>query len=162
FPFFQQLELLFPGNSVNSASAEQFENMKLEGFFNERLSGEVRETLAYLRGKGIFVAVSSNNFQELVEKFVKRENAVYFDEVLGARENFFKGKDHFDYMKERYYLNEHDILFIGDSLKDAEKAVSCGIAFVAKLGTFRQSDFRKLYPDVMTINSISDLKGIVL
>ncbi len=45
-----------------------------------------------------------------------------FDIVLGFREGFEKGKAHFDYVKDKFGLDKEDMTFVGDSLKDAEKA----------------------------------------
>ncbi|MDH4129207.1 MAG: HAD-IA family hydrolase [Spirochaetota bacterium] len=159
-PFFQQLEVLFPSQPKNPYLASEFESKKQESFFSESFSDETIYALKALKDIGIQIAISSNNFQELIEQFVKREN-VQFNYVLGFRENFSKGKDHFYYIKNKLNCKSNELLFVGDSLKDAEKAFECGIHFIAKLGTFSKEDFLNIYPKIVAIENLNELVGIL-
>lgn len=155
-PFFQQLEIILPGDPTNSEKAKIFEETKIEGFFLSKFTDEVRDTINRLREKGNIVGIASNNFQELIDKFVENEK-LDFDIVLGFREGFEKGKAHFDYVREKFGLERGDMTFVGDSLKDAEKAFNYGINFVGICGTFKREDFLKYRSDIVTINSIKEL-----
>lgn len=159
-PFFQQLEILFPDNKKNKQASKEFETNKLINFFSNKIPEDVKKTAKYLQSRGIYVVVSSNNFQHLVRKFIRQTKDVKFDLVLGCKKNFFKGKDHFNYIKKYFDLSEKEILFVGDSLKDAERAIQSGVSFIGKLGTFKRIDFEKKYPDIKTISRISDLISI--
>jgi len=159
-PFFQQLEIIFPGRTRNSVLADEFEARKLEGFFEEPYFPDVRDTVGHLRSRGIKTAVSSNNFQYNVDRFVSRR-PVPFDYVLGFREGFAKGKDHFDFVMQRENLSSGDILFVGDSLKDAERALSCGVDFVGKAGTFTREQFIKRFPGVPVVQCLSEVPGLL-
>ena len=159
-PFFQQLDVLFPSNSKNADLANEFEARKKESFFSESFSGDTVNALNDLKRRGIQIGISSNNFQELVDNFVKRES-VEFDYILGFRENFAKGKDHFKYIKEKSNCGLDELLFVGDSIKDAEKAYEYGIRFVAKLGTFSREDFINKFPNIITIEKLNELLGIL-
>lgn len=159
-PFFQQLEQLFPGNPANKEASEEFEKTKLEGYFDEPLFEDAADTVEHLRKRGIRVAVSSNNFQHLVEKYVDKAN-VEFDMVLGFKENFAKGKDHFDHIERVLGVDRKDIIFIGDSIKDGERARDCGVSFIAKAGIFNRSQFKKKFPDAKVIKTLSELKSII-
>jgi phosphoglycolate phosphatase-like HAD superfamily hydrolase len=128
-PFFQQLERIFPTHHQNTGAAAEFEERKLEGFFSERFDDDVRSTLTELQAAGFGVAVSSNNFQHLLDEFVARES-ISFSIVLGARENFFKGKDHFQHIEKQLGVGPHEIIFVGDSLMDAQRAHESGVRFV--------------------------------
>ena len=155
-PFFQQLEIILPGDPTNSEKAKIFEETKIEGFFLSKFTDEVRDTINQLRRRGDIAGIASNNFQELIDKFVENEK-LDFDIVLGFREGFEKGKSHFDYVKDKFGLDKEDMTFVGDSLKDAEKAYNYGISFVGICGTFKREDFLKIRSDIVTINSIKEL-----
>jgi phosphoglycolate phosphatase-like HAD superfamily hydrolase len=160
-PFRQQLELLYPGDSRNDDAAREFEDTKVEGFFAETFPDDTREAVNSLRDNGYLVVVSSNNFQDLVDRFVARDSGIRFHMVLGARDNFYKGTDHFNHVLKTFGLSSSEMLFVGDSLKDAEKAVDHKVRFVGKLGTFAREDFEKSYPGVETVSRLPQLLDIL-
>lgn len=161
-PFRHQLEILHPGDLRNDLAAVDFEEGKLAGFFAETFSPDAVEAVASLRARGFYVVVSSNNYQVLVDEFCARHDGVVFDLVLGARENFYKGADHFRVVERRFGASPSEMVFVGDSLKDAERAISCGVAFVAKVGTFTREEFEARFPGVRTIERLTELLGILL
>ena len=155
-PFFQQLEIITPGDPKNPEKAKIFEETKIEGFFKSSFTDEVRHTINTLRAEGHIAGIASNNFQELIDMFVRNEN-LEFDIVLGFREGFEKGKAHFDFVRDKFNLEKMDLTFVGDSLKDAEKAFNYGIKFIGICGTFIRDDFLKYRNDIVTIESIKEL-----
>ncbi len=155
-PFFQQLEIIFPGDPTNPQKARLFEDTKIEGFYKSRFTDEVKETINTLRARGIIAGIASNNFQELIDGFVAK-GGLEFDIVLGFRQGFEKGPAHFDHVRQKFNLSRADLTFVGDSLKDAEKAFDYGINFVGICGTFRRGDFMKIREDIVTIESIKEL-----
>lgn len=159
-PFFQQLEVIFGDDERNSAAADEFENRKLEGFFAERFDADVIQTLQLLQGAGFRVAVSSNNFQHLLDEFVAREDVV-FDLVLGCRENFFKGVDHFRQIELELGISVDDIVFVGDSLMDGQRAQESGVRFIGRTGTFSAQDFREWKANTITVDQLSELAGML-
>jgi phosphoglycolate phosphatase-like HAD superfamily hydrolase len=159
-PFFQQLELLFPGNSGNSMMADEFERRKLDGFFDEPYFDDVIGALTKLRERGIATAVSSNNFQHNVDEYVAR-NPAPLDHVLGFREGFAKGRDHFQYVMEAEGVSAAEIVFVGDSLKDGERALESGVAFVGRTGTFTRERFAKLFPGIAVVDRLTELERLV-
>jgi phosphoglycolate phosphatase-like HAD superfamily hydrolase len=155
-PFFQQLELICPQDPTNQEKAAYFEETKKDGFFRAKFSQEVKDTLNKLREAGILVGVSSNNFQSLIEEFIKKSDLT-FDIVLGYKDGFSKGKDHFDYILKNYSLTREDLVFVGDSLKDAEKGIENKVRFIGLTGTFSSADFYKIRKDIKVINSLKEL-----
>jgi phosphoglycolate phosphatase-like HAD superfamily hydrolase len=155
-PFFQQLEIITPGDPNNPEKARIFEDTKIEGFFKSTFTKDVRDTIDTLRAEGHIAGVASNNFQELIDKFVENEK-LHFDIVLGFRKGFEKGPAHFDYVREKFNLSKEDLTFVGDSLKDAEKAFAYGIKFVGICGTFKRDDFLRYRNDIVTIESLKEL-----
>lgn len=161
-PFFQQLEVLFPGDPKNHKVAEEYEKKKLEGFFSTPFP---KETLEYLKKikehhADIKLVLSSNNFQNLVDDFITRHRIDIFDLILGYRNNFSKGKDHFEYAKKHFGLQNSELIFIGDSLLDAKRAIDNHIAFIAFAGTFSQKDWKNKYPDIVTISSVEEINNL--
>lgn len=160
-PFFQQIELIAPGGARNSAAVEEFEQRKLEGFFSAPYLPDVPPALAALHERGIKVVLSSNNYQDLVDRFVADRADVVFDLVLGCRENFFKGRDHFNEVSRRYGIDQKGMLFVGDSFKDAERAIEGGVLFVAITRTFGAADFQTRYPGLHAIGDLGELLSLL-
>jgi phosphoglycolate phosphatase-like HAD superfamily hydrolase len=158
-PFFQQLEILFPGDPANKATAEEFEKIKREGYFDEPLFEDAPDTVLHLRNLGIKVAVSSNNFQHLVDEFVENRG-LKFDAVLGFRKGFDKGAPHFGFIENEFQIPREKMTFVGDSLKDGERAKGFGIKFIAKEGFFTREKFTQNFPKIRVISNLSELKNI--
>jgi len=156
-PFFQQLELILPGNKDNKRAADMFETEKLDGYFEQRVYEDAEETMLKLGKKGIKTAVSSNNFQHLVDKFME-QRGLKLDFALGFKsEEFCKGITHFKYLLKEADLQKDELLFVGDSIKDGERASDFDIDFVGKTGLFQKQDFEKHFPGVKTIDALSEL-----
>jgi len=158
-PFFQQLEAIFPGDPANKETAEEYERLKLEGYFEEPLFDDALDTVKTLRDRGLRVAVSSNNFQHLVDQFVERRG-MEFDMVLGFRDGFAKGADHFRHLETELSIPKDEIVFVGDSLKDGERAGQYGVNFIAKEGIFTREQFQEKFPGTTVIANLSELKDI--
>ncbi len=159
-PFFQQLEVIFPGNPANKNVADEFERIKVEKYFSRPVFDDAASTLAHLKERGFVTAVSSNNYQELVDRFVGRAD-ISFDIVLGFRPNFEKGADHFTHIMRETGSTKDDIAFVGDSLKDGERAGEFGIDFIGKEGIFSGSEFKEQFPDAKVISTLAELKKIL-
>lgn len=157
-PFFEQLEVMFPGHPANPKVAAEFEEIKVEDYFSRPVYDDAKETLDHLRKSGVKVAVSSNNFQELVDRFVDRAG-IEFDIVLGFRPDFAKGEAHFAHIMRETGCSPEEIAFVGDSLKDGERAKDSGIDFIGKEGIFTSKEFKRDFPDSSVIRNLSDLKG---
>jgi len=155
-PFFEQLELLHPKDKRNAKAADEYETTKKGNYLNHKPFDDVREAIKSLANKEIKTVVSSNNFQNLVDDLVKKIG-VKFDMVLGWRENFAKGRDHFEHVRKKFGCEPDEMVFVGDSLKDADRANDYGINFVGKTGTFTDNDFEKYCGSVQTIASLNDL-----
>jgi len=157
-PFCEQIELIFPNNQKNKMAVKTYEAKKLEKYFEEDFYPDVNETINFLKKRGIKVVVSSNNYQKVIDEYVEKKNVI-FDSVLGYREGFAKGKDHFDFIKNTYNFENRDLVFIGDSLKDAERAYLNDIDFIAKIGLFSREDFKAhLKEGSRIINSLKELQ----
>ena len=153
-PFFQQLELLFPYHPKNDEIAAKFEEEKRRRFFDQPLFADAAETLEQLREKYI-VCVSSSTLQALVERYCQ-ENKLSVDCILGYRPGFEKGKDHFNHIIKKFGVLYADLVYVGDSLKDAERARQNNVAFIGKVGLFSAQEFHEL-GNIPTITSLKEL-----
>ena len=160
-PFYFQLEELFPGNIKNPLAAGEFEHNKMKGISSENFFPEVRTVINRLRTAGIVVAVSSNNFPENVNRLLN-EGHIEVDVVLGYSPGFYKGDPHFSAIKKMWNLEKRDILYVGDSLKDAHWARERGVEFIARIGTIPEERFRKDFPEFKLVHNLQPLPTIIL
>ena len=158
-PFFQQLEIILPGHRGNGELAAVFEKEKQKGLFAADFSDDARLAINELRKKGCLVGISSNNFQEMVDRFTA-DHKLEFDTVMGFAPGFEKGKDHFDKFCRDFNLLPDDVLFVGDSLKDAEKAMTNNVSFIGLTGIFSSEDFKRAIQEVDVIDSLIELLEI--
>lgn len=133
-PFFQQLEVLFPGHPGNAALVDTFETGKLRFYEGRGLLPDVPGAITALRALGVRTVVSSNNYTEVVEQFLATQD-VAFDLVLGFGGGQAKGEPHFARTLAELGLARSELLFVGDSVRDAELALGAGLAFVGRRGT---------------------------
>lgn len=160
-PFFQQLEMLFPGDPRNAEAAAEFERRK-EGFFHGvTMAPSTRSALWRLRRRGLRLAVSSNNWERLVTSMIRREAPGLFHEVCGYREGFTKGDQHFAHLLRRFGLSSDAGLFVGDSLSDLRRAAEAGLRFVGVTGTEPSESFRALDARFPTIDAVSELPQLL-
>ena len=160
-PFCQQIEILFPNHPLNKETVEYFEKTKIEGFFSQKFHDDVRYAITELRKRGNLAGVSSGNFPHLINQFVEKEG-LQFDIVMGfeAEKGFEKGKPHFDYFLEKFSLNKDNLTFVGDSLKDCDKAYDYGIDFVGICGLFNEEDFDKRHKGAKSVRNIKELLNL--
>lgn len=158
--FPDQLKTLFPSaGTKNKKAAKAFEEKKREGYFEERLYPDTHATIDYLRKKGYRIIISSNSEQDLVDQLVTKLK-IPCDLKLGFRENFSKGLPHFLYIFQHWGVKRKDLVFVGDSLKDAERARENKIDFIGKEGLFQRNDFLKQNPTTRVISTLAELKEI--
>lgn len=157
-PFFQQLEQLYPGNPHNKAAAEAFERTKAAQYHQAQPFPETVDFLRALQAQGIFVAISSNNFQRLVEERVEQIQ-LPVDMVCGFHAGEGKGAAHFARVAEECQAMRHEMIFVGDSLHDAQLAADYGIDFLGRCGTFRAEEFSHMDPHTTVIHNFRELLG---
>ncbi len=160
-PFFKQLDILFPNKEQNTELANEFELRKKNNFFTVDFPEDVKITVKALRENNIKIAISSNNFQNMIESFVNKQNLT-FDYILGYKNGFSKGRDHFKFIEKNSNCLLANMVFVGDSLNDARIAINCGVKFIAKIGTFSNSDFNNEFPQFKRVNKLYDLISLLI
>jgi len=160
-PFHQQMEMLFPGHADNAEDAAEFERRKEVVFYRAKMDPAVREALRALSAAGLRLAVTSNNFERLVRSMIEREAPEVFDQVLGFRDGFAKGKHHFEALWSHFEIKPEACVFVGDSLSDLKKAADAGTRFVGIHGTFARERFLELDASAATIGSVAELPALL-
>lgn len=159
--FYEQMQILFPNGSKNALIVSEFENRKEKEFMRHEMFPDVGETIEYLKHRGYITGVSSSNSPCIIKRYFN-EQKVEFDEYLGYENaEFTKGKPHFEYIKKKYGLNNENIIFIGDSIKDGERAIANGVKFIAKTGINSREDFQAVYGSVTVVDALIELKKIL-
>ena len=176
-PFVKQIGLIVGEVAKNSETVRMFERQKLEATRHVRLSDSVRATLETLVRNGHTLAISSNNLQENVNEFVRRENLPGVIKralgwgiegrkgrllrFLGLRvKHLGKGEFHFSDFERVLGAPRERMMLIGASLYDAAIAAQFGVDFVGKLGTFPREAFANTFPGAPLISHISELESL--
>lgn len=160
-PFPQQLEKIFPQQAEKRAlAAALFAEKKRSGYMEEPLYPDTLATLRILRGRHYRVIISSNSEQELVTKLVSKLG-LRPDLALGFEPPMEKGRPHFQHILKTFGVTESDLLFVGDSIKDGERAGENNVDFIGKAGTFSKADFEKAFPDAPVITTLAELTEIL-
>jgi len=161
-PFRQQLEVIAPGHAANDRASDIFEVKKRAYADTANLDSRTLRALERLRSFGMKLVVSSNSAQYFVDEFAARQ-AFRFDLVLGfdATAGLAKGRPHVERTCKLLGELPPAILFCGDSIKDGELAHECGLAFVARLGTFSREDFRRWNAAVTAVADVHELAELV-
>lgn len=160
-PFPQQLESLYPKESKKRGlAAALFEEKKRANYMEEPAYPDTHSTLDYLRNKKYRIVISSNSEQDLVTRLVEKLD-LKPDLAFGFQPPMEKGRPHFQKMMQRFQVSESDLVFVGDSLKDGDRAQENGIDFIGKTGTFLREDFEKRFPGTQVIATLAELKKIL-
>ena len=168
-PFVQQMNLMYPEGSKNDTIVEMFEQQKILKIFEQDLFPETVKVFQQLLNLNHRIAISSSTTVETVLEYVKRKKiSSYVSDLLGYRPGFEKGKGHFDFIKEKYSLEAHNLIYIGDSLKDMERAYTSNVHFIGRIGQmFTSNDFKlKVSEDnwlqFPTVSSLEEIFELIL
>lgn len=161
-PFCKQLEVIYPDHPANPAASTEFEARKLAIAEATVMDADTVAGLRGLRALGLEVIVSSNTGQAVVDEFVAREGfpfalALGFD----PDRDLAKGEPHVARVCSALAIGRDRLLFVGDSLKDAELAAAASVAFVGRLGTFDADAFRQIAPHAPTVANVVELPALL-
>jgi phosphoglycolate phosphatase-like HAD superfamily hydrolase len=160
-PFEFQLKKIFGDFDVRIAAAvDDYESTKKGVYDDKDFFDDVVSVLPSLVQKGYRFCVSSNNHVDNVRGKVK-PMAKHFAAILGYQDGFFKGRDHFEWLEKKLQIKRENMVFVGDSLHDANMAWENGISFVARLGTFASKDFDDLGFPLQKIENFFQLGDVL-
>ncbi|MFO7836706.1 MAG: HAD hydrolase-like protein [Candidatus Thorarchaeota archaeon] len=160
-PYEQQIEMNFPDSPQNNQAIEEFERKKIQNIFEQDLFPDASDTVKTLHKKNFDLFVSSSTFESTIVEYFQRKSLLkYFKEIMGYRRGFEKGADHFMHVESQYDISLDEIVFIGDSLKDYERADGM-VRFIAKEGMFTASDFSKIGHSGPVVTHLKQLPPLV-
>lgn len=159
-PFCDQVAVLFPKHPNTEAAITAFESEKATRYLAKPAYPDAHDTLIALQQMGLHTVISSNNFQALVDRLAAHLK-LPVDLALGLRENFGKGDPHFNHIATTFGVGREAMVFVGDSLKDAEHAQQAGIDFVGRLGTFSRDVFESKFPSVPLVERLAELPRLL-
>jgi phosphoglycolate phosphatase-like HAD superfamily hydrolase len=154
--------VIAPGDPRNAEASAEFEQRKRAVCDATMMDRETLAGLAGLRELGFKLVVSSNTGQDFVDDFARREPFA-FDLALGfdAVRGLAKGQPHVEQTCKVFALERTELVFCGDSLKDAELAEGCGVAFIGRLGTFELDHFRGRNPHAIAVANVVELPALL-
>jgi phosphoglycolate phosphatase-like HAD superfamily hydrolase len=165
-PFSQQVEIIFPGQSENKTIIETFEHEKITLIDQQELFPETLGAFESLNDSYL-LAISSSTTKEIIEDYAENKGMRSFlDDIVGFKPGFEKGRHHFEYLMEKFSLTKDEIVYVGDSKKDMERAYYFGIRFIARLGPmFTSNDFTVSDNGIIIsfpcITSLMDVQDII-
>ncbi|MHA1287879.1 MAG: HAD family hydrolase [Candidatus Thorarchaeota archaeon] len=161
-PYEQQVMMNFPDHPQCEAAIEEFENLKKDRIFDQQLFEDTEVTVRALNEMGIDVFVSSSTFQPIIEEYFRRAGLLdLFRRILGYRPGFEKGADHFNHIKSEYDIQFDDMLFVGDSLKDYERAQGF-CRFIGIVGMFSSDDFKSKGHSGQLVQKLSEITSHII
>lgn len=155
-PFCRQIEMIFPGHSLNEATVEQFEGEKVRHLKDFVFFPDALPAIAALRRAGVKVCLSSGNYEDLIRKMLQARGLAV-DLVMGYRPGFEKGPQHFALAAATFGVPLGRILFVGDSIRDGLAARQAGIRFIAKAGLVTRSEIERYLPGVLVVESLTEV-----
>ncbi len=158
-PFFQQLDAICPGDARNAFAADLFESRKPARCRAARMPTDTRGALFALQGRGVRIAISSNNGIDNVQAFA-RDSRFPFDLVLGFGDGMAKGKPHVARTIDAFGVGVEDLMFVGDSLHDGEIANAVDLSFIGLAGTFSKERFALRFPGTPVVSRFSDIPDL--
>lgn len=160
-PYEHQIKMNFPDDPRNEAAIEEFEQLKIERIFEQELFPDAEDTVRELCERGFDVFVSSSTFQPTIEEYFRRKGILdLFKAIVGYKPGFEKGADHFNHISSTYNLHFDDMIFVGDSLKDYERAKDF-CTFVGVVGMFSHEDYYKAGHRGHNIQTLSEISEII-
>lgn len=124
----------------------------------------VLSTMKYLKEKGLKLGIVSNKHRHRIEAILEKEGlANIFDIVIGSEDMTKHKPDPEGVIKAADSLGipQEDIIYVGDSLVDAQTVKGLKVSFVATLtGTTTKEEFKE-YRALGIIKDISELIDLI-
>lgn len=146
---FQQLSAEFTRTNL--------ENYKKNSVFDEAS----RSALQSLKKKGLRLFVSSSAVQdEVMGLAVELGLDNLFDEILGSRDGFRKGKEHIQYLSDAYQIPVHQMAMVGDERADIRLSQKVGVMAIG-VTRHKTSDFFKAEYADHVVAHLGELEGVL-
>ena len=104
-----------------------FTNLNIESSLHAKLFNDVIPAIKKLKILFCLFISSSSDHKELASVVKNKQIEEYFVGVFGSKQEFNKGRDHFQHITEKYPLKLPDLLFVGDDEQDMLIGKECGV-----------------------------------
>ena len=125
---------------------------------------ETYSVIRLLHRKGIKLGIVSTKFRYRIINILEREDLLDCFEVIIGGEDVKEHKPDPRGLLEaikKLNLSVSQIIYVGDSLTDAETAFNAGVSFVAVLTGVTFQDKYKTYPDTKFLNNLSEIPELL-
>ena len=127
---------------------------------NTCLYSGVTKLLDSLHNKGLKTAIATTKYHYRINQILKAKNAYHLVDYIAGGEDVTLPKpspEGIYKIKENFHVKPKEILYVGDSIVDAETAKAAGTDFIAVLtGVTEPKEFKK-YPYVHILNHVTEL-----
>ncbi len=143
--------------------SRQFSALNLQALSDGQiLLPQTKQTLQKLVKAGLRLYVSSSAEPTEIEQIATNLGIrTYFQEILGSRGEFTKGKPHVKYVLQKEKTHPHKIAFIGDDLADIRLGRQAEVVTIGKAGTQPRAALEAAGAD-QVIDQIEELSDLFL
>jgi phosphoglycolate phosphatase len=124
----------------------------------------VPETLEHLRGRGLRLGIVSTKYRYRIEDVMGREGLLEpFEVIVGGEDvsEFKPDPESLNLALGKLAISPEAVLYVGDSVVDAEAAMRAGVPFAAVLSGSTPRDAFSEYEARMILGSVRDLTSIL-
>ena len=125
---------------------------------------ETYSVIKLLHSKGIKLGIVSTKFRYRIINILEREDLFdCFEVIIGGEDVQEHKPDPRGLLEaiEKLNLSISQIIYVGDSLTDAETAFRAGVSFIAVLsGVTPQNDFKN-YPFIQFVKDVSEIPRLL-
>lgn len=124
----------------------------------------VLPSIKALRESGLRLGIVSTKFRYRIEEILKREDLLQFFQIVIGGEDVEEHKPHPQGLFkaiERLQCSPQAVVYVGDSVTDAEVAKRAGVSFVAVLSGVTPREHFDGYEMTGVLESLSGLPGLV-
>jgi phosphoglycolate phosphatase len=124
----------------------------------------VPETMEHLRGRGLRLGIVSTKYRYRIEDVLGREGLLEpFEVIVGGEDvsEFKPDPESLNLALGKLAISPEAVLYVGDSVVDAEAAMRAGVPFAAVLSGSTPRDAFSEYEARMILGSVRDLISIL-
>lgn len=146
-----------------SELSQQFSALNLQALSGAQiLRRQTKQTLSKLVEADLRLYISSSAEKAEIEQ-IAQNLAIrrYFQEILGSKGEFTKGKPHVAYVVQKEAITVQEVAFVGDDLADIRLGHQAGVLTIGKAGTQPRPALEAAGAD-WVINEIEELLDLVL
>lgn len=127
---------------------------------NTRLYPDSLPVLQALKAQGAHIGIISTKYRRRITDFFKDKVAPDFIDIIVGGEDVTQAKPHPEGLLaaiERLHADSKEVLYIGDSIVDAQTAQAAGVDFAGVLTGETTLQELEAYPHIVIMNTLTEL-----